>query len=113
MELTPDFRIRLVAWRDGTLERFELEGLTDRWTLHSAHEMEVEVAGATVRLKQQVGKALGLCPACWVGCMDGGLPHWDADASQASPPNTHTQQHRTAAHTAHTAHAAHTAQRHQ
>ncbi|KAG1670766.1 hypothetical protein FOA52_013993 [Chlamydomonas sp. UWO 241] len=66
-------KIRLVCWEDGKRVEKDLER-TDRWTLHSAVEMQVTLPWAdnvTVRLKQEPGglnaSRLGVGACLWEG----------------------------------------------
>lgn len=47
------FGVRLVCWEDGEVVEKELEK-TDRWEIHSAHEVHVTVNGVSVALQQKV-----------------------------------------------------------
>jgi hypothetical protein len=50
-------KLRTRGWEDGSfVERDLREGTTDRWSLHSAEELELELTeGVAVTIKQEVG----------------------------------------------------------
>eukprot|EP00798_Chlamydomonas_sp_ICE-L_P020002 gene20002-26715_t len=62
--------MKLMIWEEGKLVEEKPE-TTDRWTIHSAHELQIELAGCTVRLKQNphalTAARMGVGACVWEG----------------------------------------------